>query len=80
MSTEKRLGNTRKRDMGAGLYLARVISHLDPAFMGGLQVTLLRRDGNIIGDVNQTYSVMFASPFYGSTAYEFMGQNKTDFN
>ena len=80
MSTEKRLGNTRKRDMGAGLYLARVISHLDPAFMGGLQVTLLRRDGNIIGDVNQTYSVMFASPFYGSTAYEFMGKNKTDFN
>ena len=80
MSNETRLSGTRKRDMGPGLYLAKVMGHLDPSFMGGLQVTLLRRDGNVIGDANQTYSVFFASPFYGSTAFEFMGQNKADFN
>lgn len=66
---------TGKRGMGPGVYLARVISHLDPTFMGGLQVTLLREQGNKLADNNQTYSVRFASPFFGSTGYEFMGKN-----
>jgi hypothetical protein len=71
---------TAKKTIGPGPFLAKVVGHLDPSFMGGLQVTLLRRDGNLIGDANQTYTVHFATPFYGSTAYEFMGANKADFN
>lgn len=66
--------------LGSGIYLAKVVSHLDPSFMGSLEVTLLRRQGNSIGDDNQTYVVRYASPFYGSTAFEFMGTNKADFN
>ena len=80
MSVEKRPSANTRKTIGNGPYLAKVVGHLDPAFMGTLQVTLLRREGNNIGDANQTYSVKFASPFYGSTAYEFMGQNKEDFN
>ncbi len=62
-----------------GIQLAKVVSYLDPAFMCGLEVTLLRENGNSIGDLNQTYSVKYASPFYGVTGYEYMGLNKGDF-
>jgi hypothetical protein len=66
--------------IGTGIYLAKVISHLDASFMGGLEVTLLKDDGNVIGESSQTYPVKFASPFFGNTAFEFMGYNTADFD
>jgi hypothetical protein len=48
--------------------------------MGGLEVTLLKSDGNDVGDAGQTYPVRYAPPFYGSTAFEYMGYNVTDYN
>lgn len=81
MTIEKRLpANTPNKKLPGGPLLAKVVGHLDPSFMGGLEVTLLRDEGNNIGNTNQTYTVRYASPFYGSTAFEHMGQNKTDFN
>jgi hypothetical protein len=81
MAFEKRTpANTPTGGVGNGPYLAKVVSHLDPSFMGSLEVTLQRRQGNTIGDDNQTYVVRCATPFYGSTAYEFMGTNAADFN
>jgi len=68
---------TNKRSVGTGIYLARVVSHLDPTFMGTLEVTLLRDQGNELADDNQVYQVKYASPFFGSTAYEFLGKNTT---
>jgi len=64
-----------KADIGSGPYLARIISHYDPSFMGGLEVTLLREQANEMGADAQTYIVKCASPFFGYTPYEFMGQN-----
>jgi hypothetical protein len=69
-----------QRGIGPGPFLAKVVSHLDPSFMGSLEVTLLRRVGNTIGDDSQTYVVRYAPPFFGSTAFEFMGNNAKDFN
>jgi hypothetical protein len=81
MAFEKRApANAPTTGIGNGPYLAKVVSHLDPSFMGSLEVTLQRRQGNTIGDDNQTYVVRCATPFYGSTAYEFMGTNAADFN
>lgn len=71
---------TEQNDIGAGPYLARVVNHLDPSFMGDLEVTLLRQQGNTNADENQTYVVRYASPFFGVTGFEFMGNNKADFN
>jgi hypothetical protein len=68
---------TNRRNVGTGVYLGRVISHLDPTFMGGLEITLLREQGNDLADANQVYQVRYASPFFGSTAYEFLGKNTT---
>ena len=81
MAIEKRnsFATDEGSDIGTGPYLAKVISHLDPSFMGGLEVTLLREDGNVIGESSQTYPVKYASPFFGSTAFEFQGYNVSDF-
>jgi hypothetical protein len=62
-----------------GVLLAKVVGYLDPSFMSGLEVSLLRENGNDIGDLNQTFPVKYASPFYGITGYEYMGLNQDDF-
>lgn len=56
-------------------YLAKIVSHLDPQFQGGVEVTLIRNSGSEVADETQTYVVRYATPFYGATAYEFMGKN-----
>jgi hypothetical protein len=61
--------------LSTGVLMARVISHLDPTFMGGLEVVLLKDQGNTPGDDAQTYIVKYASPFFGYTPFEFMGKN-----
>lgn len=58
-------------------YMARIVSHLDPTFQGGLEVTLLRDSGNDPRNETQTYFVKYAPPFYGSTSYEFAGRNNS---
>ncbi len=61
--------------MGSGIHLARVISNLDPSFMGSLEVVLLREMANSPSDDAQTLIVRYASPFFGYTPYEYMGLN-----
>lgn len=65
--------------LDTGVMLAKVVGYLDPSFMCGLEVTLLREQGNSIGELSQIYPVKYATPFYGVTAYEFMGLNNNDF-
>lgn len=60
-------------DIGTGPYLARVISHFDPTYMGNLEVTLLRKSGNAMGEDTQTFIVRYASPFFGYTSLEYAG-------
>lgn len=65
----------RSGGLSTGIYLARVISHLDPTFMGSLEVSLLKDQNNTPGDDSQIYIVKYASPFFGYTPFEFMGKN-----
>ena len=67
-----------RSNIGSGPYLARVVSHHDPTFMGSLEVTLLRSRGNVYGEDTQTYVVKYASPFFGYTAFENMGKTTGD--
>jgi len=80
MAQVKRESANKESDISGGPFLAKVIGHLDPSFMGGLEVTLLKKDGNSLGDAGQTYGVRYASPFFGATAFEFQGANTDDFN
>ena len=65
----------RSGGLTTGIYIARVISHLDPSFMGSIEVTLLKDQANTSGDDSQTFIVKYASPFFGYTPFEFMGNN-----
>jgi hypothetical protein len=66
--------------LSGGPFKAKVVGHLDPEFMGGLEVSLLKDIGNDFGNDTKTYLVKCASPFAGATNYSFQGQNKEDFN
>ena len=65
----------RSGGLTTGIYIARVISHLDPSFMGSIEVNLLKDQSNTSGDDSQTFIVKYASPFFGYTPFEFMGNN-----
>lgn len=49
-----------------GPFLATVISHLDPGYMGGLEVEILRPGGGSTSE-GQLHQVKYMSPFYGVT-------------
>lgn len=60
-------GSTTLRHPGP--YLAKIVSHLDKRFGGGLEVELLKSAsaGNSYDNSTQTVTVKYASPFYGVT-------------
>jgi len=58
-----------------GPYLARIVSHLDPKYMGSLQVELLRDVGNLPGRSGNIFQVRYLSPFYGVTGFEHLAQD-----
>jgi hypothetical protein len=79
MAQEIRKQYNSKTILGnGGPYKAKVVGHLDPSFMGGLEVTLLKDNGNQFGNDNQTFSVRCATPFYGVTNFSFQGENKAN--
>jgi len=61
----------------AGPFLAKIVSHLDPKYMGGLEVELLRPAGNYDSREGQLHQVQYLSPFYGVTSVAFNGKNET---
>ena len=67
-------------NLGSGVFLAKIISVMDPTFNGRLRVSLLKSQGNDIGADRQTYTVNYASPFFGYTPFPAMGNNNNDFN
>jgi hypothetical protein len=74
----------RTADAGApeknpGPYLARVLKHSDPYYLGGLEVELLKTTeaGNVGETLGQTAIVYYASPFYGITQSTSIGKNDT---
>jgi len=62
-----------------GPFLAKVVSHLDPNYMGGLQVELLRPVGNESGAEGNLFQVKYMSPFAGQTSVDYTSNNN-DYN
>ena len=66
---KSRLSNSVDSNKDPGPYVARVVSHLDPMYMGALEVQLIT--SSVIGDEGgvkgQSIRVNYASPFYGVT-------------
>jgi len=62
-----------------GPYLAKVISHLDPTYMGMLQVEIIRESGNSERET-QTHQVRYISPFMGHTSVSHVAESPDDYN
>lgn len=68
-----------KQEQKPGPYVARIIKHADPYYLGGLEVELLKtaEAGNIGETLGQTVIAYYASPFYGVTNAANIGKNDT---
>lgn len=62
-----------------GPFLAKVVSHLDPTYMGGLEVEILRSVGNDHSE-GQLHQVKYMSPFYGVTGVDYIATDQYDYN
>ena len=75
MSNQETRSVESNNNLGSGPYLARIISHADPKFMGSLEVELLRPVGNLPSRAGNTITVKYLSPFYGVTSAAHLGRN-----
>ena len=64
----------------AGPFLAEVTNHLDPTYMGSLEVALYKGLASNIKEKGETYVVRYCSPFAGNTSVRYEGTNSSDFN
>jgi len=66
--------STGSPDARPGPFLATVIGHQDPTYMGTIEVELLRPTGNT-SDETSIHQVKYMSPFYGVTSASHLGEN-----
>jgi hypothetical protein len=76
MAEEKRVA-TGSQGNNVGPYLAKVISHLDPNYMGSLEVQLEHEVGNDPAKEGQLHIVRYMSPFAGQTSVDFAVDGET---
>lgn len=76
LETRPQAGST---PVDPGPFLAKVVSHLDPTYMGCLEVQIMREVGGDVNSDGQLTTVKYLSPFYGVTAAEHVGDTD-DFN
>ena len=74
---QSRTAGVQEPEKSPGPYIARVIKHADPYYLGGLEVELLKTTeaGNQGETLGQTVTVYYASPFYGVTGAQHLGKN-----
>lgn len=74
--------NSRSNDVSVsnGPYLAKVVNHLDPTYMGSLEVTIMRAIPGRSDTKGANVIVRYCTPFFGSTSAQFEGNNSADFN
>jgi hypothetical protein len=76
MAEESRVA-TGSGSQNPGPFLARIVSHLDPTYMGSLEVQLLHEVGNDPNKEGQLHIVKYMSPFAGSTSVDYVSSEDT---
>lgn len=77
MSIQKR---SRHKLPHSGPWLGIVTNYLDPTYMGGLEVSLVKSAMGELALQNETFVVQYMSPFYGITDIKNEGTNSADYN
>jgi len=78
MADEKRVA-TGTGSNNPGPYLAKIVSFLDPAYMGNLQVQILTEVGSAKQKEGELHQVRYMSPFMGYTESEY-ATSELDYN
>lgn len=73
---------TRKRSPppSPGPFLAQVTNHLDPMYMGRLEIALIKTIPSSTDFQAEVYVANYCSPFMGFTSDRYEGNNPSDFN
>jgi hypothetical protein len=79
MSIEERKG-TNYSLPSPGPYLAKIVSHLDPYYMGTLEVQLMHESGNDTDASGQLHQVKYLSPFLGQSSIRHIDDGDDDYN
>jgi hypothetical protein len=79
MAIEERKG-TNYSLPSPGPYLAKIVSHLDPTYMGTLEVELMHESGNDTDSTGQLHQVKYLSPFAGQTSIRHIDEGDEDYN
>ncbi len=78
MAEETRV-STGSENASPGPFLAKIVSHLDPTYMGGLEVELLHQVGNDDSSEGQLHQVKYLSPFAGQTSVDYISDDPDDY-
>jgi hypothetical protein len=79
MAIEQRKG-TNYSLPSPGPYLAKIVSHLDPYYMGTLEVQLMHESGNDVDASGQLHQVKYLSPFLGQSSIRHIDDGEEDYN
>ena len=79
MAIEERKG-TNYSLPSPGPYLAKIVSHLDPYYMGTLEVQLMHESGNDTDASGQLHQVKYLSPFLGQSSIRHIDDGDDDYN
>lgn len=60
-------------NINPGIYLGKVVNHLDSTFMGGVEVEIVKRTD--AGSIANYVQCKYASPFYGQTPFDGLTNN-----
>ena len=63
-----------------GPFLAVIVNHLDPTYMGALEVAVLKKVGATLTPSEETHVVQYCSPFLGNTALRYEGSDSSKFD
>lgn len=63
----------RRSNTSPGVYLGKVVNHLDTSFMGGIEVEIQKKTES--GNLADYVQCKYASPFYGQTPYDGLTNN-----
>ena len=74
MAEEFRSG-VNSSELSPGPFIAKIISHLDPSYMGSLEVQILHESGNDDSREGQLRTVKYLNPFYGSTHIDYVSDD-----
>ena len=59
-----------------GPFIAKVVSNVDPTYMGSLEVQILREVGNDDNATTQLRTVKYLNPFYSVTNVDYVGEQE----